>query len=43
MFISRFNVANNYDNHKMSASQLVDLQYNNRSKSIGQEFHALQI
>jgi len=40
MFISRFNVANNYDNQKMSTCQVVDLQYN-RSKSIGQEFHAL--
>jgi hypothetical protein len=43
MFISRFNVATNYDIHKMSTSQLVDLQYNNISKSISQEFHALQI
>jgi len=42
MFISRFNVANNFDNHKMSTSQLVDLQYD-RSKSIGREVHALRI
>jgi hypothetical protein len=43
MFICRFNMVNNYDNHKMSAAQLDGLQFNNRYKSIGQEIHPLQM
>jgi hypothetical protein len=43
VFMSRLNVTNDYENHKMSATHLVALQCNSVSTSIGLEIHAVQM